>query len=105
LYKLVVICPDRIARGFALTGAEVLVSEAGPRTQTLLEDLITRKETGVILFPQEHLADFDPRTLKKLDALYLPLVVPVPMTSDATTSPEAYVAQMIRRAIGYDIKI
>ncbi|MBI4437036.1 MAG: hypothetical protein HY590_06480 [Candidatus Omnitrophica bacterium] len=105
MYKLIVICPERIAKGFTLTGIEVLVSDAGSRTQELLTRLMTQREMGVVLLPQEHLADFDPRMLKKLDALQLPLVVPIPMGSEATLSPEEYVKQTVRRALGYEIKI
>lgn len=99
------ICPERIVKGFALTGVETFVSDAGSKTEELLLGLITQKERGFIIIPQEHLADFEPRTLKKLDALQIPLVVPIPMGEKDTTSPEAYVAQTVRRAIGYNIKI
>ena len=105
MYKLVVICPERIAKGFSLTGVEVLVSDAGSRTQELLNRLIIQKEVGVVLLPQEHLADFDPRMLKTVDALQLPLVVPIPMGSETIFSPEEYVKQTVRRALGYEIKI
>lgn len=105
LYKLAVICPERIEKGFSLTGAETFVSDAGSKTETLLGKLLAQTEYGMIIVPQEHLADFEPRMLKKLDALQIPLVVPIPMGEKETTSPEAYVALTVRRAIGYNIKI
>lgn len=105
MYKLAIICPERIAKGFALTGIETFVSELGTKTQEHLTHLLTQKELGAVIIPQEHLADFDPRFLKKLDGLQIPLVVPIPMGGKETLSPEAYVAQTVRRAIGYNIKI
>ena len=105
MYSLAVICPERMVKGFALTGVETFVSDAGAKTEELLAQLLTETDRGVIIIPQEHLADFEPRTLKKLDALQIPLVVPIPMGEKETTSPEAYVAQMVRRAIGYNIRI
>ena len=105
MYSLAVICPERIVKGFALTGVETFVSNAGAKTEELLARLLTETDRGVIIIPQEHLSDFEPRTLKKLDALQIPLVVPIPMGEKETTSPEAYVAQTVRRAIGYNIKI
>ena len=105
MYKLAVICPEQIEKGFSLTGAETFVSDAGPKTETLLEKLLAQTEYGMIIVPQEHLADFEPRMLKKLDALQIPLVVPIPMGSEAILSPEEYVKQTVRRALGYEIKI
>ena len=100
-----VICPERIVKGFALTGVETFVSDAGAKTEALLEKLLAQTEYGMMIIPQEHLADFEPRTLKKLDGLQIPLIVPIPMGEKETTSAEAYVAQTVRRAIGYNIKI
>ena len=74
-------------------------------TEELLQKLIEEGGRGVIIVPQEHLSDFEPRTLKQLDGLQIPLIVPIPMGEKETTSPEAYVAQTVRRAIGYNIKI
>ena len=105
MYKLAIICPERIEKGFALTGTETFASDAGARTQEILSELLTQKNWGVIIIPQEHLPDFDPRVLKTLDATQIPLVVPIPMSGKETTSPEAYVSQIVRRALGYQIKI
>lgn len=105
MYRLAILCPERIEKGFSLTGIETFVSEVGTKTEELLSELLTQKNVGVIMIPQEHLADFDPRTLKKLDALQIPLVVPVPMGGRECVSPENYISQIVRRAIGYNIKI
>ncbi len=99
------ISPDRLEKGFALTGVETFVSDLGTRTQEILSELITRKDIGIVIIPEEHLADFDPRTRKKLDELQMPLIVPIPMERRETASPEKYVSQLVRRAIGYEIKI
>ena len=100
MYKLAILCPERVVKGFALTGIDTFLSEAGSRTQELLETLLEEGGRGVIIIPQEHLADFDPRFLKKVDSLQIPLVVPIPMGGKDTASPEAYVSQIVRRAIG-----
>jgi len=105
LYKLAILCPERIEKGFALTGVETFVSNVGSTTQEKLSELLGQKEWGVIILPQEHLDDFDPKMLKKLDSVQIPLIVPVPMGSKDASSPEAYVSQIVRRAIGYQIKI
>ncbi|MFH1858592.1 MAG: V-type ATP synthase subunit F [Candidatus Omnitrophota bacterium] len=105
MYKLAVICPERLEKGFALAGVQTFASDGAGRTQELLLGLLAQKDIGLVLIPQEHLADFEPEIFKKAELLPLPLVVPVPMSGKPTASPETYVSQIVRRAVGYPIKI
>ena len=105
MYKLAIICPEKLSKGFELTGVKVFTSDSSDRTKDLLFETIEGKQTGLIVLPQEHLESFEERTLKALEKLDFPLIVPIPMIKESEGKPEAYVAQMVRRAIGYEIKL
>ena len=99
------ICPEKLAKGFELTGVDVLTSDSKEKTEDLLFKTIEAKQAGLVILPQEHLEKFGERTLKSLEKLEMPLIVPVPMTQESGITPEEYVSQMVRRAIGYQVKI
>lgn len=103
--KLAVICPQKLARGFELTGVEVLTSDSTEKTQGLLLETIESQRAGLVVLPQEHLERFEERILKTLEALEVPMIVSIPMIQEQQIAPEEYVSQMVRRAIGYQVKI
>ena len=103
--KLAIICPQKLARGFELTGVEVLTSDSTEKTEGLLFQTIEAKKAALVVLPQEHLERFGERTLKNLEALELPMIVSIPMIQEHQISPEEYVSQLVRRAIGYQVKI
>ena len=105
MFKLTVICPEKLAKGFELTGVDVLTSDSKETTEDLLFQTIEAKKVGLVILPQEHLEGFEERTRKQIEGLDVPLIVPVPMTQESGITPEEYVSQMVRRAIGYQIKI
>ena len=103
--NLAVICPEKLAKGFELTGVDVLTSDSKEKTEGLLFEAIEGKKAGLVILPQEHLEQFEERKRKALEELELPLIVPIPMLQEKEVTPEEYVSQMVRRAIGYQVKI
>lgn len=103
--NLAVICPETLARGFELTGVEVLTTNSKETTEGLLFGTIEGKRAGVVILPQEHLEQFEERKRKTLEELELPFIVPIPMLQEREASVEEYVSLMVRRAIGYQVKI
>ena len=105
MFKLTVICPEKLAKGFELTGVDVFTSDSKEKTERLLLQTIEEKKAGLVVLPQEHLESLDERKRKELEKLDFPLIVPVPMIRETEMTPEEYVSQMVRRAIGYQVKI
>ena len=103
--RLAIICPEKLAKGFELTGVEVLTSDSMEKTKGLLLQTIEEKKAGLVILPQEHLERFEERTLKHLETLEQPMIVSIPMIQETEATPEEYVSQMVRRAIGYQVKI
>ena len=105
MFRLTVICPEKLARGFELTGVDVFTSDSKEKTEDLLFQTIEAKKTGLVILPQEHLEGLEERRRKQIEELDVPLIVPVPMIQESELTPEEYVSQMVRRAIGYQVKI
>jgi V/A-type H+-transporting ATPase subunit F len=107
LSRLVAIAPSDSANGYRLTGIEVFetesAAEASKEVLRLLED-----ETVAMLLLSESLAEeMDNKTISVIEESSMPLVLVVPEPSgwEEVSDQEAYVGELIRRSIGYQIKI
>jgi vacuolar-type H+-ATPase subunit F/Vma7 len=94
------------ASGFRLTGFEVI--EATPKT--IREEIfaqIAKTDVGILAVNEDLLKSLDTVMVRKLEGSDIPLVVPFPAfrSWEIPTVGEGYIAQLIRRAIGYHIKI
>lgn len=96
------------ADGFRLAGVETVEGndEAAGNKQTLLK-LINDDDIGIIGISEDIINSIDDPTRAKIDRMDRPIVVTLPTTKhlEVTEARHAYLAKMIRRAIGFDIKI
>ena len=96
------------ADGFRLAGVETVEGndEAVGNKQTLLK-LINDDDIGIIGISEDIINSIDDPTRAKIDRMDRPIVVTLPTTKhlEVTEARHAYLAKMIRRAIGFDIKI
>ena len=102
-----VLCRPAVAAGFRLAGLQpvevVNPAEGARRLRTLLED----PEVGVILVEDQiHSALPDP-IRRELSRRALPMVVPFPGPTWVTPpeGPEAFIAELLRQAIGYHVRL
>ena len=103
--KLVVITDPALAPGFRLAGVDVYTAGTAEEAQRLLLALMEEGEVGVIAVNADYLAALDEPTRRRIDASYKPVVVGLP--GGASVAPEErrsrYIAELIRRAIGFRI--
>jgi vacuolar-type H+-ATPase subunit F/Vma7 len=107
LYRVVVLTDPDNAAGFRLAGVAVetvdSVAEAHVRLGALLDD-----DTAGIIVVNEVLTEaIDERMAKKIDSIYRPIVVSLPIREKLHVDDDhqAYLARLIRRAIGFDITL
>ena len=106
-HSVQVMCPPAAAAGFRLAGLRPIVAqnsvEAGERLGALLAD----PSVGVVLI-DERLHEGLPDSLRR-DLLRHPLPMIVPVPSPAWVSraegPEAFIAELLRQAIGYRVRL
>lgn len=115
---VVALAPPEIGVGFDLAGVPCRrVADAGEAAEILSERLqrASEGETGdpspdeplVYLLPSDFLAGLPEELRSRLRDRPLPLVVPFPAPEEARAAEtaESYVAELLRRAIGYRVRL
>lgn len=107
--KMVVLTDPESADGFRLAGVDVLEVPEGDRAKIkkALVNLINDDDIGVVAINEEFMSGVDEGTRAKIDRLYRPIVVAIPAKTrlDVGEARASYLAKMIRRAIGFDIRV
>lgn len=106
--RVVIFADVDSADGFRMAGVETVEGndDAAENKKTLLK-LINDDDIGIIGISEDILDSIDDPTKGKIDRMDRPIVVTLPTTKhlEVTEARHAYLAKMIRRAIGFDIKI
>ena len=107
MYKAIVVTDPETADGFRLAGVGVVEAENADEAKEKIKILLDDKDAG-ILAVNEHFYDaIDEKTKEKIDAVYRPIVIPLPIKETVEMAGErrAYLARLIHRAIGFDITL
>ena len=103
---LVITDPDS-AVGFRLAGVETLVAERVDDAEGLLQTAVNSGGVGLLLINENFMNRFSDTLQRKLEKLSLPLIIPIPISGTwwKMEETEDYIFNLIRRAIGYQMKI
>lgn len=107
MYKLVVLTDSDTADGFRLAGVDVSVADSAEAARKELNALLDDESSGIIAVNEKMMATIDERTQRKIDSIYRPIVISLPIRDQLTMGEDhrAYLARLIRRAIGFDITL
>ncbi len=107
MYRLVVLTDSDSADGFRLAGVDVVVIDSVDQVGERLNRLIDDEASGIIAVSERMMAGIDERTQRKIDSIYRPLVISLPLREQLEMGEDhrAYLARLIRRAIGFDITL
>lgn len=107
MYKLAVLTDPDTADGFRLAGVDVYEAETNEQARKILAQLVDDDTSGIIAVNAEIMEAVDDRLQKKIDTIYRPIVISLPITEKLRVGEErgAYLARLIRRAIGFDITL
>ena len=107
MYKLVVLTDSDTADGFRLAGVDVVVAESEDVARKRLNSLLDDESSGIIAVNERIMAAIDERTQRKIDSIYRPIVISLPIKEKLEMGEDhrAYLARLIRRAIGFDITL
>lgn len=97
-----VVCGPEAAAGFALAGLEPIVVASAAEADDRIDGLA---DAGVILVQEEFAPD--PRSGARRAHTPLPMIVPFPGPSFQAEPGDAaaYVAEILRRAVGYRVRL
>ncbi len=104
---LLIVGDTGAVRGFRLGGFDCM--EAGDVTDmdTFIERLMTEDRYGLVFIVQEMFDKISERVMLRLRKRGLPVVLPldIPREWGGAETAEAHIARLIKRAVGYQIKI
>ncbi len=109
MYKILAIANSEIVKGLKFSGIKVLGVDTPELAKKSLLDAMKSKEYGIVVIDEALERTFDDYTKRLIEESSTPLFVPLPLQliwqEVETPADNAYVVEMIRRAIGYQIKI
>ena len=107
MYRLAVLTDPDTADGFRLAGVDVYEAETSEIARRVLSQLVDDDTTGIIAVNTEMMEAIDERLQRKIDTIYRPIVISLPITEKLRIGEErgAYLSRLIRRAIGFDITL
>ena len=102
-----VLCRPAVAAGFRLAGLRAETAPDVADGSRRLAAMLDEGEAGVILAEEDFYAALPAGARRELARRPLPMVVPFPLPSWAgpAASPEAFIAELLRRAIGYRVRL
>lgn len=105
-YRLIVVTRPRAGLGFRLAGVHVEEIEEADATERLTT-LLRQSDLGAVAVEEEILRQVPEATVARAVRSGVPVVIPIALPSNwsEAVSAETYVAELVRRAIGYHIKI
>lgn len=105
--KLLVITYPDTSLGFKLAGVEVEEVKEDEDITDILNDILKTGDYGLLVVEEKFLAKVDEGVLKRIRKTGIPVIVPIdtPKSWQTESEMESYIARLIRRAIGYQVKI
>lgn len=106
-WRVRVLASTATSAGYRLAGLTVdevaLAADAGDRLATAAGDA----DVGIILVEQRLLDAVPSAVRRAVDRRPLPIIVPIPAPNwtHATSDAESYIVELLRRAIGYRVKL
>lgn len=95
------------ALGFRLAGIGARTAETSEELLAQVEALRSDPDVRLVLLDERLFGSLPEKLKRRLEESRFPLFVPVPLfrPSESAVKPEEYVARLMQRAIGYQIKI
>lgn len=103
--EVLVIMGSEVRPGFQLAGVQVEEAKSARDAEKKVLEAMESQKYGIIILEEEFLKEFDQRNRTKILESVFPLVVPISVTLSSRMGVEAYLEIVVRRAIGYHIKV
>ena len=102
--RVVAVTPEDARHGFALTGVQQVLPAPG-QVQARVRALLDDPGVGVVVLDERLAAGELPAQLREIERRWPGLVVVLPAPEVAARLEEDYVLRLIRRAIGYQVRL
>lgn len=102
--RIVFITPEDVPFGFAIAGFEQLMTDVDT-ADTVLHQAAAENDVGLIVIDERLLAGVDDEGLRRLQEQWHGILLVLPTPVDAVPAAEDYLQGLIRRALGYHVRI
>ena len=104
---MIVIGPEDMIMGFRLAGFEVMKTTEKSNPTEIAERLVEDGRYAIVFMEEGLFNSIDEQTMRRIRKRGLPVIVPVSVSPNWKDErlKESPVARLIKRAIGYHIKI
>ena len=102
--RVLFITPDDLPLGFAIAGLEQL-AVSGDEVTSVLEKLTQDDDVGVLILDERLMPEIDETWLKKTEQRWSGILLILPAPERMEEVGEDYLQRMIRRALGYHVRI
>jgi vacuolar-type H+-ATPase subunit F/Vma7 len=105
--EILVIGEPEIIEGFALTGARIRPETDPKRAERLVEQLLRSQDTDIVVFTESMFEQIPDKIRTRAEASGRPILVTLPRPAgiEIWGEGEDLISRIIRRAIGYRLKI
>lgn len=105
--KIIVVTYSDMAVGYRFAGVEVIEVAREDNFTEVINKVMEREDLGVVVIEDTILNSLSEPLIKKIGKTAMPVIVPIstPAKWKSEKVIESYIARLIRRAIGYQIKI
>jgi vacuolar-type H+-ATPase subunit F/Vma7 len=105
-HTLRVLCRPDSLEGFALAGVRAVPAGDSPEAAREIEQLLSDPDLGVLLVEDSLYGALPGEVRERLERRAVPVVVPFPGPQrEAQPSAEAELVELLRRAIGYRVRL
>ena len=109
MYRILAIANSEVVKGLRFSGINVMGIDTPELAKKFLLDVMKGKDYGIVIIDETLEQAFDDHTKRLIEESSTPLFVPLPLQliwqEIDTPDDNSYVVEMIRRAIGYQIKV
>jgi len=107
VFSVTVLTNKETAAGFRLSGIEVIETATPDTARKELTALLNDQKSGIIAVDENLASGIDGPLQAKIDTLYRPVVVILPSSTAivAQESKRLYFERLIKKAIGFEMKL
>ncbi|GEM_PF-1988356 len=104
-YRILVVVNSEIRPGFKLSGVDVVSPESAREAEKIIEEEMNSDRYGIIILDENFLHRFSEKVKNEVLDSVVPLIVPINLSRISEESPEEYLENVVRRAVGFQIKV
>ena len=102
--KIVFITPGDAEFGFKLTGSDQLIADE-ENLITILKNAIIKPDTGLVIIDERLINSGNEEKLREAERTWQGILIVLPSPERPKAEIEDYASRLIRRAIGYHVRL